>query len=242
MPEPGIHVDVAGYALDALPPDERAEFERHLDHCESCRQELAELVPVARLLPRAAPAVAPPPSLQARIFIAIERDAAEPPAPVARPRPRWLPRLAAVGAVVLALAAVGLAGRRLGEDRRPGTVEVDARLVAPRSGGPSGSVRVTELGIGRSVAIESDDLPELDNRREFYEVWFVGPGDSRRRPNRVSAGTFHPDAAGRTDVRLTAAAVPRDYPVISVTREPRDGDPRRTGPEILRSGRAGATP
>lgn len=235
MPEPDIHVDVAGYALGALPADERAGFERHLDRCESCREELAELAPVARLLDQAAPASAPRPSLQARTLIAIERDAAEPPAPAARPR-RWLPRVVAVGVALLAFAAVGLAGLRLGEDRQRGTVEVDARLVAPRPGGPTGSVRVTELGIGRSVAIESDDLPELDNRREFYEVWFVGPGDSRRRPNRVSAGTFHPDEAGRSDVRLTAAAVPRDYPVVSVTREPRDGDPRRTGPEILRSG------
>jgi anti-sigma-K factor RskA len=237
MPEPGVHVDVAGYALGALPADECAEFERHLGRCENCRQELAELAPVARLLEQAAPAPAPPPSVQARTFIAIERDAAEPPAPAPSKRSRWRPRLAAVG-VALAFAAVGLAGLRLGENRQRGAVEIDARLVAPRPGGPSGSVRVTELGIGRSVAIESDDLPELDNRREFYEVWFVGPGDSRRRPNRVSAGTFHPDEAGRSDVRLTAAAVPRDYPVVSITREPRDGNPRRTGPEILRSGPA----
>ena len=96
-------------------------------------------------------------------------------------------------------------------------------------------MRFTEVGIGRIVAVESDDLPTLDNAREFYELWFVGPGDSDREPNRVSAGTFHPDAQGHTEVRLAAAAVPSDYPVLSVTREPRDGDPRPTGPEVLRS-------
>ncbi len=48
-------------------------------------------------------------------------------------------------------------------------------------------------------------------------------------------GTFHPDEQGKTSVRLTAAVVPKSYPVLSVTREPRDGDPRPTGREVLRS-------
>jgi len=30
---------------------------------------------------------------------------------------------------------------------------------------------------------------------------------------------------------------PAKYPVLSVTAEPGDGDPRRTGPEVLRSER-----
>jgi len=93
---------------------------------------------------------------------------------------------------------------------------------------------VTETGIGRVVAIESEKLPVLDNKREFYEVWFARPGDSRESPNRVSAGTFHPDEGGRASVRLAAAVVPKNYPVLSVTREPRNGDPRNTGPEVLR--------
>lgn len=98
------------------------------------------------------------------------------------------------------------------------------------------------LPFGRHAAGEPGSpasLPGLDNKREFYELWFVGPGDSARDPNRVSAGTFHPDPQGRTAVRLAAAAVPRNYPVLSVTREPRNGDPRATGPEVLRSRPAG---
>jgi hypothetical protein len=56
-----------------------------------------------------------------------------------------------------------------------------------------------------------------------------------RRRNRISAGTFHPDEQGRSDVELTAAADPALYPVLSVTPEPADGNPKRTGPEVLRS-------
>ena len=94
---------------------------------------------------------------------------------------------------------------------------------------------MVELGIGRVVTLRSDDLAELDNTAEFYEVWFVGPGDSPRKPNRVSAGTFHPDKQGRSRVRLTAAVDPAKYEGLSITREPRDGEPGRTGPEVLGS-------
>jgi hypothetical protein len=69
----------------------------------------------------------------------------------------------------------------------------------------------------------------------LYELWFVAPDDRRARPHRVSAGTFHPDDAGRGTVRLLAAADPNTYPAISVTLEPADGDPRRQGPTVLRA-------
>jgi len=129
-------------------------------------------------------------------------------------------------------------GVRLGEDEggepaQEGKLELSATLLGPDA--MSAEARVTMTGIGRIVAVESDTLPELDNDAEFYEVWFVGPGDAPASPNRVSAGTFHPDEEGRSSVKLTAAVVPKNYPVLSVTREPRNGDPRRTGPEVLRA-------
>ena len=37
-----IHAAVGSYAVDALSPVERAEFEAHLNHCPSCRWEAAE--------------------------------------------------------------------------------------------------------------------------------------------------------------------------------------------------------
>ncbi len=102
-------------------------------------------------------------------------------------------------------------------------------------GGQAGTALVTATGIGRIVKLESRALPVLDNAKEFYEIWFVAPGDTPEEPNRVSAGTFHPDEQGRTDVRLTAAVVPANYPTLSVTREPRDGDPGASPREVLRS-------
>ncbi len=96
-------------------------------------------------------------------------------------------------------------------------------------------MEVRKTGIGRVIRFESDDLPILP-KGEYYELWFVGPGDTRSEPNRISAGTFHPDAQGRSHVRFAAAVDPALYPVLSVTAEPGDGNPERTGPEVLRSG------
>jgi hypothetical protein len=76
----------------------------------------------------------------------------------------------------------------------------------------------------------------------YYELWFVGPGDTPGAPNRVSAGTFHPDSRGRVVARFFAAANPRKLPVIAVTREPRDGNPAATLPDVLRSSPASGGP
>ncbi len=93
---------------------------------------------------------------------------------------------------------------------------------------------VTETGIGRVIQFDTTKLPILP-KGEFYELWFVGPGDSPGRPNRISAGTFHPDKQGRSKVTFAAAVDPAKYPVLSVTAEPGDGDPSPSGPDILRS-------
>jgi len=72
-----------------------------------------------------------------------------------------------------------------------------------------------------------------------YELWFVGPGDRPGAPNRISAGTFHPDPEGRSRVVFHAAVNPRNYPGLAVTREPGDGDPDPTGVDIMRGGGRG---
>jgi anti-sigma-K factor RskA len=117
----------------------------------------------------------------------------------------------------------------------PGVLEIQALLQAP-SGPAAASVEVRKTGIGRVIELESDSLPILP-KGEYYELWFVGPGDRPGRPNRISAGTFHPDEDGRSLVTFAAAIDPALYPTLSVTAEPGDGDPRPTGPEVLRSER-----
>ena len=176
--------------------------------------------------------VAPPPALQARVLEAVARDA-EPPARSAQRRSRWLrwPRLAPALAGAAALVAVAVVGVTTLGGGRAGVLELDTVLRAP-AGPAAASVEVRKTGIGRVIVLESDSLPILP-KGDYYELWFVGPGDRPGRPNRISAGTFHPDEQGRSFVRFAAAVDPALYPVLSVTAEPGDGDPRPTGPEVL---------
>ena len=115
-----------------------------------------------------------------------------------------------------------------------GTIEFDGTLQAPDSGGGSAEVVVEKTGIGRVISIDSDDLPILPTG-DYYELWFVGPDDSPESPDRISAGTFHPDADGRSQVNFAAAVDPTLFPAIEVTAEPADGNPEATGPVVLRA-------
>lgn len=197
-------------------------------------ENLEELAATAALVRAAAPPFDTPPDLASRVHAAvIALDDEEPtpfratrPGPVKTPRWSWPRRLmlanglaiAAIAAVVVALQVGG------GKD---GVVEVSGDLTAA-DGATVAAVEVREIGIGRIVDLESDELPILP-KGEFYEVWFVGPGDSAGSPNRISAGTFHPNPDGRSDLELKAAVDPSLFPRIEITAEPGDGDPAPSG-------------
>jgi anti-sigma-K factor RskA len=239
-PEPDQHLDVAGYALGRLEPDERARFEAHLSSCEQCRRDLAEFEGTVRVLRISAPREEPAAGLEARTFLAVERAAAEDEAAraaqVVRRRP--MRRRLSLGVVGVAALAAAFALGILIESRGggPGTLELEASLRPPGGGAATASVTVRKTGIGRVIEFRTDDLPILP-KGEYYELWFVAAGDTLRAPKRISAGTFHPDEQGRSHVTFAAAVDPTLYPVLSVTAEPGDGNPARTGPEVLRTDR-----
>lgn len=154
-------------------------------------------------------------------------------------RRRWhraLPAVAATAAAALAFVAGAVSfsdGRGEDELVAGGTIEFDVTMRSP-GGEQEATATGIRTGIGRIVRLRTDELPILPTG-ELYELWFVGPGDTRRTPNRISAGTFHPDDQGRSRVDLTAAVDPALYPVIVITAEPGDGNPLPTGPEVLRA-------
>ena len=221
------HIDVAAYAAGLLDRRETREFEAHLAGCESCRREHRELESLGELMAlMPADLPEPPPGLEALTLLAVERAAVQP-APRRRRRNRltWRP---ALGFALACLAAVAL-GVTTMRDRQP-PLEVVATL---RGDAGAASVEVVRTGIGRVVRFDTSDLPILPTG-DYYELWWVGPDDRRGRPQRISAGTFHPDDRGVSEVTFAAAVDPARYPRLAVTAEPGDGDPSPHGPDLLR--------
>lgn len=267
MPDPGSpNPDLAAYLLGTLEPGERARVEQELAADPAARAAADELAATAALLKQAAPAYELPAGLQDRTFEALDRavaaeqrdaprdapresmpSAQRPPRRSRRGRGRRRPLLgtsllrggALAGGLALALIAAVVIGSQLGggEDRPGGSFELQAALSAPGGGAELASADVRETTQGRVVTLRSSELAVLPEG-EYYALWFVGPEDSPADPDRISAGTFHPDAQGRTDVTFHAAVDPAKYPVVAVTEEPGDGDPAPTRPDVLRSSAA----
>jgi anti-sigma-K factor RskA len=157
---PDIHTLTGAYAVDALPADERALFEAHLEACDACAAEVAELQATAARLGGSLHQV-PPASLRDRVLAEIEVTRQEPPssptgasdgggavgglgrAPgaggiadldAARTRraavPRWVFAVVAPAAVVLAIAVIGLGVAMSSLDARMAEMEAAAGQVS----------------------------------------------------------------------------------------------------------------
>ena len=107
-------------------------------------------------------------------------------------------------------------------------------MTAPDGQAADAELTVVGTGIGRVVELRTGILPILPTG-EYYEVWFVSADDVAGAPDRISAGTFHPDPNGRSDVHFAAAVDPSSTRVVEITAEPGDGNPLPTGPVVLRA-------
>jgi len=136
-----------------------------------------------------------------------------------------------------AVAAAFVGGAVVARDRGPSSNDSAGVVEFKQEIATTGNGRVDVIGrrvdIGRIVEIRSDAFPILP-KGEFYEVWFVAAGDTPTKPNRISAGTFHPDLEGRTFVEMTAAVDPNKYPTLAITAETADGDPAPSPNEVMR--------
>ncbi len=179
--EAGIHELTAGYALDALDPEERQAFEEHLEGCERCREELSAFWTVTSSLALAARGPEPRGELRDRILSAAR---AEPQnvlpfrRRVALPPTRVVSAIAAVAAIVaiaLGAWAVSLHGRlgdandRVAAEQSSLAIVSDpaARTVALAKG--QGQLVVAPGG--RAVMV-LDGLAAAPSGKT-YEVWVI---------------------------------------------------------------------
>src|ERR671910_217198 len=126
MAQSDIHDQAAAYALDALDPEDRWTYERHLDTCDRCREEVVTLREIAGELAYGADGPEPAPELRERILDAARTEPRT--ATVVPMRRPWLFPATAAAAVAAACAAVG---PRLWAD----SLRATPRLVAMDGGG-----------------------------------------------------------------------------------------------------------
>ena len=229
-----LHELAAPYALDALEPDERERFERHLDECERCSAQLAELQEAVAALAFAAEGPAPPESLRGRI---LESARAESSAKIiVLPRRRWaLPAVATIAAVAACVAVgLGLWANSLSNSlNRERNAKADyARAVELlRSGAQVKALTGGEGGLlvtrgGGSAALVICGLPSAPGDKT-YEAWVIEGKTAR------PAGLFR-GGSGCSPVLLQ-----REVPagaIVAVTLERAGGVPQPTSAILVHTG------
>lgn len=236
-----VHSLAGAYVLDAVSDAERADFERHLDQCEACTQEVAELREVATRLGAAA-AAEPRPELKSAVLARIAQVRQLPPEGEAavtelrRPaRSRLALRLSSAAAAVLLVTTTVLGvllvrERQELEDTRLRADSMISILLADDTQVRSGSSDTTS---GRMTAVMSpskdqmlllaDDLPEPPSSRD-YQVWMVGEDTVR------SAGLLRPQG-GQAILEVSGIGATEQ---IAVTVEPDGGSAEPTTPPVMR--------
>lgn len=196
----------AGYALDALDPEDELRFLEHAEQCPRCQQSLADYAEVTAALADAAPAAEPSPELGDRIMAAALGDrpggsADRPPADVTALPKRRLLQLAAAAAAVVLVAGGGIwaglsASEGSGGSPQPpsaGCVRAhqchEVQLTDAAIHGPAAKVIVS----AGSVWLMPSGLPADDTSRQVYVLWQI-------------SGAHVPLAVGSFDVRGHASA------------------------------------
>lgn len=254
--------ELGAYALDALSPDERLGVEEHLKTCDACRAELKAMSDTAAALATSVPSQPMDNARKAAVKQRLlERARAEkrvvtPIQSVTIPaKTRQLPWwLAAAASVAFAVAAY----RAIETGRERDRLQTDLIAESMRSSALKDSLAQAERTL---LAMAGSDVKVVElvannrrpNARMFWaqstNTWTMfahnlpAPAQGRtyqlwlitRDGQRISAGTFAPDAAGNAAVSAQYPLAADALQMIAVTEEPAGGAPQPTG-EVLIAG------
>jgi Anti-sigma-K factor rskA/Putative zinc-finger len=251
----GLHTLVGAYVMDAVPSRDRADFERHLQGCEQCGDDVRGLREAAAKLAGAV-AVTPRPELREQTLQAALRLRQLPPVVDSEQRRglalrlraalgtlwsravghrTWPARAALAGCLVLVLAAVAagvhmssMASRISADQRRDDAI---AAIV-----GAHDEVTLTAQVITGGTATvvmshQADALVFVGNglsrlpASKAYELWLMGPAGYR------SAGMLPPARGGMTGPMVVRHLRPGDK--LGLTVEPAAGSSQPTSAPIV---------
>jgi len=168
----------------------------------------------------------PPAGLLDEILAGIDSERAGLVRPAAgrdgRRRQIHIRRTVRAGAAALLAAAAIVIG--LVVTRGPATVDVAlaGTRLAP---GASATAKLHATPSGLAIELDVSGLPPSP-RGYYYQAWMKGPRGL------VTIGTFHL-RGGPGTVELWSAVSLADYPAITVTQEPEDGNPSSSGQVVL---------
>ncbi|WP_405619909.1 anti-sigma factor domain-containing protein [Streptomyces sp. NBC_01508] len=235
-----LHTLTGAYALHALAPDERAEFERHLEVCPACAQEVRELAATTTRLGLAA-AVTPPPELKALVMRRIATERQEPPKVTRESRGtggggakgRALSRFALAACLAAAAGFGGIAvwQQQEAQDARAQaqTSQRQSEALAAVLAAPDAKIRTGGLtdGATGTVVVSRDrdkaafiasGMPKPPSGK-VYQLWFNDDGTMR------DAGLMDPSAT--SDSVLMAGSVGAASG-MGITVEPAGGSAQPT--------------
>jgi anti-sigma-K factor RskA len=226
--------NIGSYVLHALPDDEYERFVTHLDGCEECRREVANLQVAADTLPLAADQVAPPPELKDRIMAVVNSEAellgaagARGDGPEIEERESWWKRrwvslrpLPAIG-LATAVLAVGVVAGVLLTGGAESTRTVDAEVTLASAPAAQAAVKVN----GDDGRVTVSHFPSAGNDR-VYQVWLV---HGKNPPQ--SAGLFRVPADGSATFAIPESMKGVDQVMVSV--EPGGGSDQPTTEPIV---------
>lgn len=240
------HADVDDLAALVIEPAEVPDpVRRHVGACSRCSATV-EALTATRAALGAAPLVAPPPDLRARVMAealgrptatAAETGAAErppsAPVPLASRRrgvPVWLASTAAVLALV---AGLGVGRMSVGEPEAApvepeptGSVLAATSLTALDSDAPRGAVEA--VNDADDVVTVSVRATELGDEPGFHEVWLINVDGERM----VALGILARSDNGTFEV--PRRLIEEGYRIVDISVEPDDGDPTHSGVSLAR--------
>lgn len=225
---------LAAYALSAVPSDERAEIEAHLDTCATCRGELDALSTVTTALAHGVPSFPAPAPLRDRIMATVNAEAEllsaagpeadRPPVPKGERARTWgfgalrlRPAGALAGGFAILIAAV--LGFAIGGGRKSSDgvhTHVVSAVVSPGVG-HAARAQLELTGSRTTLRVAHFASP---GRGRVYQVW-LKPG--RNQALRATPELFTVGRDGRGAVELPRSAQ-HAYRVM-VTSEPAGGSP-----------------
>jgi anti-sigma-K factor RskA len=250
-----LHTLVGAYVMDALPPAERAEFERHLLGCEQCREDVRGLRETTAALAFGASEQPRPQLRDSTLRAASNLRQLPPELPGERSRrasrasrrsrpstwlagsfPRhWVSRAAVGATVVLAIAAVLLGVHASSMQQRLSLAEQRDHDIAAVLGAPDATTLTAKVSTGGMARVvmshRASALVVITSGlpalppSEGYEVWLMSPAGDR------PVGMLPPPRAGMTDPMFVGQLRRGDR--LGLTVEPAGGSRQPTSAPIV---------